>query len=90
MWMCGKGLAESTVGIVGLGRIGMGVARRLKPFGVAQILYTGRSDKPYAADVDANRVDFSELLARLVTIRPWHCDHDNCIASTFKIVYFML
>lgn len=34
LYLCGKTLLESTVGIVGLGRIGLAVAKRLQPFGV--------------------------------------------------------
>ncbi|XP_026722697.1 glyoxylate reductase/hydroxypyruvate reductase, partial [Athene cunicularia] len=49
LWMCGFGLSDSTVGIIGLGRIGQAVARRLKPFGVRRFLYTGSRPKPEAA-----------------------------------------
>jgi len=62
--MCGHGLAGSTVGIVGLGRIGFGVAQRLRPFAVSRILYTGHRVKSYAADVGAEFVPFNDLLAR--------------------------
>ncbi|NP_001082496.1 glyoxylate reductase/hydroxypyruvate reductase, gene 2 L homeolog [Xenopus laevis] len=41
MWLCGYGLSDSTVGVMGLGRIGLGIAQRLKPFGVKRFLYTG-------------------------------------------------
>lgn len=63
-WMCGRGLANSTVGIVGLGRIGFAVARRLRPFAIARILYAGHREKPYAADVTAEFVPLDTLLAQ--------------------------
>lgn len=63
-WMCGPGLNNSTVGIVGFGRIGQAVARRLKPFNVSKILYHGRSDKPEAVETGAERVPFDELLQK--------------------------
>jgi len=33
LWLCGRDLFKSTVGIVGLGRIGLATAQRLKAFG---------------------------------------------------------
>lgn len=44
-WMCGYGLDGSTVGIIGLGRIGFTIAKRVKAFDVSRILYTARSEK---------------------------------------------
>ncbi|XP_078659447.1 glyoxylate reductase/hydroxypyruvate reductase-like [Branchiostoma floridae x Branchiostoma belcheri] len=64
LWMCGSGLSGSTVGIVGLGRIGAAVAERLKPFGVSRFLYHGRNPKPEAAGrVGAEHVGLDELLS---------------------------
>lgn len=63
-WLCGPGLCNKTIGIVGLGRIGMDVARRLKPFKVRQFLYWGRTEKPYAKEVCAKKVPFDELLSK--------------------------
>ncbi len=39
MWMLGRGIKNSTVGIVGMGRIGLSVAEKLRPFGPKEILY---------------------------------------------------
>ncbi|XP_057322676.1 glyoxylate reductase/hydroxypyruvate reductase-like [Microplitis mediator] len=61
-WMCGPGLAGSTVGIVGLGRIGARVAEYLHPFRVSRILYSSRSEKKSAEAFNGQRVPFDELL----------------------------
>ena len=62
MWLCGMELAQKTVGILGLGRIGYGVARRLKPFGVKQIIYHDVCRVGYADDIGASFVEFPKLL----------------------------
>ncbi|XP_061100234.1 glyoxylate reductase/hydroxypyruvate reductase-like [Conger conger] len=61
LWLCGYGLTGSTVGIIGLGRIGLAIARRLKPFGVKRLLYSGRSVKPQAAEVEGEHVPLDTL-----------------------------
>lgn len=43
--MVGRGLAGSTVGIFGLGRIGQAVLQRLAGYGVARFLYNGNAAK---------------------------------------------
>lgn len=53
MWLTGPGLLNSTVGLVGLGRIGMAIAQRLKPFGVKRFLYSGNNKKPEAESLPA-------------------------------------
>ncbi|XP_044516902.1 glyoxylate reductase/hydroxypyruvate reductase [Gracilinanus agilis] len=64
LWLCGYGLTNSTVGIIGLGRIGQAIARRLKPFGVQRFLYTGRQPKPKeAAEFQAEFVPIHQLAA---------------------------
>ncbi len=52
-WLCGVELAGKTVGIIGMGRIGSAVAKRLRAFEIGRLLYWGRSEKPAAADLRA-------------------------------------
>lgn len=61
-WMCGPGLSGSTVGIVGLGRIGLQVGKCLKSFNVARLLYTSRTAKPEASKFCGQKVELNELL----------------------------
>lgn len=62
-WMTGTDLYGSTVGIVGLGRIGAAVARRLRGFD-CQLLYSGPRPHPeLAGSVAATYVEFEALLA---------------------------
>ena len=63
LWMCGRGLSSATVGIIGLGRIGFAVAKRLRPFSISRLLYTGHRAKPYADEVGAEFVTLDDLLA---------------------------
>ena len=58
----GCGLRDATVGIVGMGRIGLATARRLAPFGVSRFVYSARTPKPDAVEVNALHVPFEELL----------------------------
>lgn len=61
-WMVGQDISGSTVGIVGFGGIGQAVLRRLRGFDVAKFLYSGRSDKPEAKALGAERVPLDQLL----------------------------
>ncbi|CAN9514964.1 unnamed protein product [Ophioblennius macclurei] len=63
LWLCGHGLSDSTVGVIGLGRIGMAIAQRLKPFGVKRVLYSGRTAKTYASEVNGEFVPLDKLLS---------------------------
>ncbi|KAH9640284.1 hypothetical protein HF086_001636 [Spodoptera exigua] len=63
-WMTGPGLAGSTVGIAGFGRIGQAVARRVKAFNTKKILYFNRSERPEAQEIGAIKVSFDELLTQ--------------------------
>ncbi|XP_052791394.1 glyoxylate reductase/hydroxypyruvate reductase-like [Mya arenaria] len=62
LYLCGQELRGATVGIVGLGRIGLGVARRLRAFSIGRLMYCGRSPKDYAGEVEAEYVSFDQLL----------------------------
>lgn len=63
LWMLGRGLAGSTVGIFGLGRIGQAVLQRLAGFGVARFLYNGNSPKQLDSSLPtATFVSFESLL----------------------------
>jgi len=69
LWMCGKDVHSSTIGIVGFGRIGQAVARRLKAFG-CEILYTGPREKAEATEVGAVFVTEEELFRRADFVVP--------------------
>ncbi|MBX6353799.1 MAG: D-glycerate dehydrogenase [Thermoflavifilum sp.] len=61
-WLTGLDLHGATVGIVGMGRIGEAVARRLAGFRT-RLLYTARSRKPGVEDrLQASFVSLHELL----------------------------
>lgn len=59
--MLGQDLGGATVGIVGLGGIGQALARRLKAFDVARILYTGPREKNEGNDLNAEFVSLDTL-----------------------------
>ncbi len=62
-WLVGSDLHESSVGIVGMGRIGQAVAQRLAAFG-CRLLYTGPQPKPEAERLGATYLSLDELLAQ--------------------------
>lgn len=62
--MTGKDIRGSTVGIVGFGRIGEVIARRLQSFEIGELLYTSRTEKPYADVYEAHFVSFDKLLEK--------------------------
>ena len=62
MGFTGPDVYGSTVGIIGLGKIGLAVARRLRGFDV-RLLYHNRSPHAAAAEVGASYVDLDRLLA---------------------------
>jgi glyoxylate/hydroxypyruvate reductase len=62
LWMNGKQVFGSVIGIVGFGRIGLAIAKRLHAFQPAKIFYSGNSAKDYAKEVGATFVSFDEVL----------------------------
>lgn len=78
LYMCGPGIRNSTVGIVGFGRIAQEVAKRLIPFKPKRLLYSNRSAsrEKEAKEIGVERVAFEQLLASsdfviLVSCRNW-------------------
>ncbi|MFC3549739.1 2-hydroxyacid dehydrogenase [Lysobacter cavernae] len=73
--LLGSDVHGATLGILGMGRIGQGIARRAAGFGM-RVLYHNRSRLPEAVEREcrAEYVDFDELLARadhLVLVLPY-------------------
>lgn len=63
VWLAGTQISGSVIGIVGLGQIGLAVAKRLAAFEVSKILYTGRKPNTQSADqVGAEYVTFDTLI----------------------------
>ncbi|XP_028311418.1 glyoxylate reductase/hydroxypyruvate reductase [Gouania willdenowi] len=62
LWLCGHELANSTVGILGLGRIGVAIAERLAPFKVKKFIYSDVAPRPELANmINAEYVSLDEL-----------------------------
>ncbi|MGB3594079.1 MAG: D-glycerate dehydrogenase [Ornithinimicrobium sp.] len=74
-YMLGTGLQGKTLGVIGMGGIGVATARRAKAFGM-QIAYSSRSgcDPTVARELDAPRLDFDELLSTADVISV-HCPY---------------
>ncbi len=86
-WMTGRDVHGSTVGIVGLGRIGAAVARRLLGFG-CRIVYSGPRPRPeLAVPLGATYLSFEQLLAEsdFVSI---HCPLNDATRHLFSAAAF--
>ncbi len=75
-WMLGHRLGGKALGIVGLGRIGLAVARRAKAFGLA-IHYCGRTRKPPQIEETLGAVwwDSIDAMVEAVDIVSLHTPH---------------
>jgi len=63
--MLGQDITDSTIGIVGLGKIGQTIAKRLQGFDLKQILYTSRKEKLEAnKKYNAKFVSLDELVEK--------------------------
>jgi phosphoglycerate dehydrogenase-like enzyme len=83
-----RGLYGSTVGILGFGEIGAELARRLRGFGPAQILYYKRNRLPERAEAELGLkyTSLTELVAAsdfLCVLLPYAPETDALISSDF-------
>jgi len=62
MWLCGTEMTGRTLGVLGFGRVGFGVARRMKPFGLGRIIYNDVSHQSMGDDLNAEFVDLDTLI----------------------------
>lgn len=62
--LMGTDLYQKTVGVVGLGRIGRSVVKRLSGFEAKVLVATARRDAEYAAETGVTYVDLDALLAQ--------------------------
>jgi gluconate 2-dehydrogenase len=79
----GQDLYRSTLGIVGMGRIGSAVARRARGFEM-RILYNNRSVAPNEAELGARRVGLDELLREadhVVLVLPYSSQTHHVIGA---------
>ena len=60
-----RGLYDSTVGIIGLGRIGQAVAKRLQGFGCRLVAYDPVVNSTQAASISCQLVDLDYLLSNI-------------------------
>jgi len=61
-WMCGRGIKNSVVGIIGCGNIGTSIAKKLSTFQISQLLYTSRNEKSAVKAIGGKLVTVDELV----------------------------
>jgi lactate dehydrogenase-like 2-hydroxyacid dehydrogenase len=76
----GVSLASKRVGIVGLGRIGKDIARRLEPFGVT-LSYHGRSDQHIAYRYEGDLLQLAQDSDVLIVAAPGGPETDKLISA---------
>ena len=83
----GTEIVGKTVGIIGLGKIGSAVARRLKPFGVRLIYHDVRENPELERETGIERVAIEELLSRsdIVTLHVPYTSETHHIISGEEI-----
>lgn len=70
-FLLGADVSGKTLGVIGLGRIGLAVARRARAFNM-RVLYAGPRPKPAAAEVRAEHAPLEALLAEADVVS-LHC-----------------
>jgi len=85
----GQDLHGSTLGIIGMGRIGSAVARRARGFDM-KVLYSNRSVAPNETEIGATRVEKDELLRQanhVVLVLPYSPQTHHLIgAAQFELM----
>ena len=87
-----EGLYDKTVGILGMGEIGIELARRLKPFRLHTLLYNKRSQYPISVEREfwlryATMTECAQESDVLVSLLPFSAATDRSIhAGTFKLM----
>jgi D-3-phosphoglycerate dehydrogenase len=61
--LMGQDLYQKTVGVIGLGRIGRSVVKRLSGFDARVLVHGGRTDAAWEAETGVTRTDLKTLLA---------------------------
>ena len=56
-----ESLVGKTIGFIGLGRIGLAIAQRLKPFGIGEIVYSNRKNNEEAEAEVLMNLEFREV-----------------------------
>jgi glyoxylate/hydroxypyruvate reductase len=60
--LIGMELRGKTLGVLGMGRIGLATAKRLKAFGMNRVIYYGRAPRSDASEVNGEFVNLDQLL----------------------------